>query len=102
MFTKKATALSTPRRARFKNLDNVPLPDRSLFDNQAYKRYYLDKFGYSTSSIITSRGCPFSCDFCSRPIFGADMRTRSVGNIVDDRLAGGNCNDKPKGANRHI
>ncbi len=34
--------------------------------------------------MITSRGCPFSCDFCSRPIFGNDFRTRSPDNIVDE------------------
>ena len=34
--------------------------------------------------MITSRGCPFSCDFCSRPIFGTKIRSRSIGNIVDE------------------
>ena len=34
--------------------------------------------------MITSRGCPFSCDFCSRPVFGTSFRLRSAGNIVDE------------------
>ncbi len=66
------------------DLDGLAFPTRELFDNEAYKRYYLDRFGYSTSSMITSRGCPFSCDFCSRPIFGTNIRTRSAQNIVDE------------------
>ncbi len=66
------------------DLDGLAFPTRELFDNEAYKKYYVERFGYSTSSMITSRGCPFSCDFCSRPIFGTKIRSRSVGNIVDE------------------
>lgn len=76
--------VNTGPREFIENLDSLAFPTRDLFDNEAYKKYYLEHFGYSTTSMITSRGCPFSCDFCSRPIFGADMRTRSVGNIVDE------------------
>lgn len=74
----------TAPRAFIKNLDSLPFPTRSHFDNDAYKKYYNKNFHYTTTSMITSRGCPFSCDFCSRPIFGADMRARSVGNIADE------------------
>jgi anaerobic magnesium-protoporphyrin IX monomethyl ester cyclase len=76
--------VDTGAREFVKDLDSLRFPSRGLFDNEAYKKYYKDNFGYTTTSMITSRGCPFSCDFCSRPIFGADMRTRSVGNIVDE------------------
>jgi len=74
----------TKPRPFIRNLDSLGYPSRELFDNQAYQKYYLDRFGYSTSSMITSRGCPFSCDFCSRPIFGVDMRSRSVDSIVGE------------------
>jgi len=74
----------TAAREFIENLDTLAFPPRELFDNEAYKKYYQNRVGYSTTSMITSRGCPFSCDFCSRPIFGADIRTRSVGNIVDE------------------
>jgi anaerobic magnesium-protoporphyrin IX monomethyl ester cyclase len=74
----------TEPRKFIEHLDSLAFPSRELFDNEAYKKYYRDRFGYSTSAMITSRGCPFSCDFCSRPIFGAEMRSRSVDNIVDE------------------
>jgi anaerobic magnesium-protoporphyrin IX monomethyl ester cyclase len=76
--------IKTDHREFIQELDSLAFPARDLFDNEAYKKYYKDHFGYSITSMITSRGCPFSCDFCSRPIFGADMRARSVGNIVDE------------------
>jgi anaerobic magnesium-protoporphyrin IX monomethyl ester cyclase len=76
--------IKTAPREFIEELNSLPFPTRDLFDNEAYKKYYQDHFGYSITSMITSRGCPFSCDFCSRPIFGTDMRTRSVANIVDE------------------
>jgi anaerobic magnesium-protoporphyrin IX monomethyl ester cyclase len=74
----------TPPREFIQNLDSVLFPARDLFDNQAYKAYFARNFGYTTTSIITSRGCPFQCDFCSRPVFGNQFRTRSAVNIVDE------------------
>jgi anaerobic magnesium-protoporphyrin IX monomethyl ester cyclase len=76
--------IKTEPREFIEDLNSLAFPTRDLFDNEAYKKYYLDHFGYSITSMITSRGCPFSCDFCSRPFFGADMRTRSVDSIVDE------------------
>ena len=75
--------LTSPRKF-VENLDALPFPSRELFDNDAYKRYYLKRFGYSISPMITSRGCPFSCDFCSRPVFGQSIRSRSAINVVDE------------------
>jgi anaerobic magnesium-protoporphyrin IX monomethyl ester cyclase len=64
------------------DLDAVPFPSREMFDNQSYKSYYSRNFGYTTTSIITSRGCPFRCDFCSRPILGNGFRTRTAANVA--------------------
>ncbi|UCH71155.1 MAG: cobalamin-dependent protein, partial [Candidatus Bathyarchaeota archaeon] len=74
----------TSPRGFIQNLDSIPLPARELFDNQAYKDYYSKKFGYTITSMITSRGCPFNCDFCSQPIFGNKFRTSSAANIVGE------------------
>jgi anaerobic magnesium-protoporphyrin IX monomethyl ester cyclase len=71
-------------RGFVENLDELPFPSRELFDNDAYKGYYRRRSSYSISPMITSRGCPFSCDFCSRPVFGQSFRTRSATNIVDE------------------
>lgn len=84
VYRRGAEVIRTSPRGFIADLDSIPFPLRSQFDNDAYKAYYRRRFRYTTTSMITSRGCPFSCDFCSRPIFGADMRTRSVKNIVDE------------------
>ncbi len=74
----------TPPRRFIQNLDNIPFPSRELFDNETYKKYYSRNFGYTTTSVMTSRGCPFQCGFCSRPVFGNEFRSRSASNIVDE------------------
>jgi anaerobic magnesium-protoporphyrin IX monomethyl ester cyclase len=74
----------TSQRKQVEALDSLSFPAREFFDNEAYKQHYLKRFGYSISPLITSRGCPFSCDFCSRPVFGQTFRSRSAGNVVDE------------------
>ena len=74
----------TQPREYILDLDSVPFPSRELFDNERYQNHYSNRFGYTTTSVMTSRGCPFSCDFCSRPVFGNNLRTRSAENIVDE------------------
>lgn len=84
MFKEKGRIVATPARDFAGDLDKIPFPSRELFDNQAYKNYYSRNFGYTTTAIITSRGCPFQCDFCSRPIFGNTFRSRTANNIVQE------------------
>lgn len=84
MFKEKGRIVATPARDFVDDLDKIPFPSRELFDNQAYKNYYSRNFGYTTTAIITSRGCPFQCDFCSRPIFGNTFRSRTANNIVQE------------------
>lgn len=73
-----------PSRGFIQDLDSIPFPAREMFDNESYKNYYSRNYWYTTTSVMTSRGCPFQCDFCSRPVFGNVFRTRSAANIVDE------------------
>jgi len=73
-------------------LETFALPDRSDFDHAAYQREWQEKSGVKATSIMTSLGCPFSCDFCSRPIFGAAVRRRSLDAVfaeIDQIVADG-------------
>ncbi len=82
VFKKDGRAVHTAQRGFIENLDALPFPSRDLFDDSHYKAYYAKHFGYTTTPMISSRGCPFSCDFCSRPVFGQHLRMRSPENIV--------------------
>jgi anaerobic magnesium-protoporphyrin IX monomethyl ester cyclase len=83
-FKEKDQITFTASRPFIEDLDSVPFPSREMFDNDAYKNYYLKNFGYSTTSVMTSRGCPFQCDFCSRPVFGNRFRSRTAANVADE------------------
>lgn len=64
-----------PRGPLVKDIDQLPIPDRSLVDRADY-------FG---EVILTSRGCPFNCAYCaSRNIWGKSVRFRSIQSIIGE------------------
>ncbi len=66
------------------NLDTIPFPARDMFPNQSYKYFWQAHHGYTVTSQITTRGCPYLCDFCSNPVFGRSYRERSAKNVVTE------------------
>jgi anaerobic magnesium-protoporphyrin IX monomethyl ester cyclase len=74
----------TEPRAHQQDLDQIPFPARDLFPNQDYTLYWRRRFGTACTAVITTRGCPFSCEFCSRSVFGASYRERSPENVLDE------------------
>jgi anaerobic magnesium-protoporphyrin IX monomethyl ester cyclase len=67
-----------------KEIDTFPLPFRRDFDHAAYQDIWSRQDGSKTTSIITTFGCPFNCDFCSRPIFGNHFRRRNLDKVFDE------------------
>jgi anaerobic magnesium-protoporphyrin IX monomethyl ester cyclase len=80
----ESRVVHTRIREAIQDLDRLPFPARDQLDHEAYKKHYKERYGYTTTSAISSRGCPFQCDFCSRAVFGHEFRTRSAENIVDE------------------
>jgi anaerobic magnesium-protoporphyrin IX monomethyl ester cyclase len=67
-----------------KNLDTIPFPARHLLKHLVYGREYNPRLNAGEfTSIITSRGCPYSCRFCSRgSVSMHHYQTRSPDNIL--------------------
>jgi len=64
-----------------KNIDDIPFPDRDLVDIRGY-HYFID--GKLATTVITSRGCPFSCQFCANNAWGKTVRLRSPENVTQE------------------
>jgi anaerobic magnesium-protoporphyrin IX monomethyl ester cyclase len=77
-------AASTPARALMSDLDSQPYPDREAIDLPGYLNAWRERHGSGTVSLITARGCPYTCTWCSRSVFGETHRRRSVGNVADE------------------
>ena len=78
------TVVRTPPRALLPDLDAQPFPDREAVNLPAYLEAWRHHHGAGTVSLITARGCPYSCTWCSRSVFGETHRRRSVGNVADE------------------
>lgn len=81
------TVVRTPPRPLLPNLDAQPFPDREAIDLPAYLDAWRRHHGAGTVSLITARGCPYSCTWCSRSVFGESHRRRSVVNVADEVAA---------------
>jgi radical SAM superfamily enzyme YgiQ (UPF0313 family) len=67
-----------------KELDRLPFPARDLLPNDEYIHYGRKKYGYAITTVMSTRGCPFRCEFCSNVVFGASFRERSAQSVVDE------------------
>jgi len=65
-------------------INQFPIPDRSMFDHTTYQATWLEKDGSRTTSIMITLGCPFDCDFCSRPVFGHLYRKRDLDLVFEE------------------
>jgi len=65
-------------------LNKLPLPDRSGFDHEHYQSFWRETYGHTQTNIIITRGCPFSCDFCSKPIWGNIHRKPPLNRVLEE------------------
>ena len=74
--------IDNPERRLSDDLDILPFPAKDLFNYDEYIRYKEDISKFA--NILTSRGCPGRCSFCSKVIFGKKYRFRSPKNIISE------------------
>ena len=77
-------AAAAPPRPFAADLDALPFPARDLLPNAAYIRHGRRRYGYAVTTVMSSRGCPFACEFCSNVVFGSSYRERSPASVVDE------------------
>ena len=66
-----------PKREVLKNLDELPMPAWDLIDINAYKEVWSRSGKKFTLNIATTRGCPYKCNWCAKPIYGVRYNSHS-------------------------
>ncbi len=74
----------TPARAQIRDLDAQPWPAREAVNIQQYVDTWRTHHGKGSVSLITARGCPFHCRWCSHQVFGKTHRRRKPGFVADE------------------
>ncbi len=78
--------LGNTARAVNADLDALPLPAWDLVDMENYRRTWTQAHGYFSLNMATSRGCPYRCNWCAKPIFGQKYRCRSARSVAAELL----------------
>src|SRR5690606_22740075 len=73
----------TEARKVLKDLDYLPLPACDLIDLQTYKETWMNKHGYFSINFVTTRGCPYKCNWCAKPVYGNRYNSHSPERIVE-------------------
>lgn len=73
-----------PDRALLASLDGHPWPDREAIALEPYLDTWRRHHGYGSVSLITARGCPYTCRWCSRAVYGESHRRRPVDDVVEE------------------
>jgi anaerobic magnesium-protoporphyrin IX monomethyl ester cyclase len=79
----------TAPRGGVRDLDALPLPAWDLVDAEAYRLAWRRAHGRLSWNVVTSRGCPYGCNWCAKPVFGRRYAQRSPASVAEElrRLA---------------
>ena len=81
-FRQQEAVIKTVKRSLLKELDELPFPAWDIVDIEPYRKTWLRHKGYFSLNMATTRGCPFKCNWCAKPIYGNRYNTRSPQNVV--------------------
>ncbi len=74
--------IRTNSRPVIRNLDELPFPAWDLVDIDRYREIWMRRHGRFSLNMVTSRGCPFHCNWCAKPIWGQRYNVRSPENVA--------------------
>jgi anaerobic magnesium-protoporphyrin IX monomethyl ester cyclase len=83
-FKENKEIVRTSQRQIVKDLDTFPMPAWDLIDIPSYKKIWMENHGYFSLNIATTRGCPFKCNWCAKPIYGNRYNSRSPQKVAKE------------------
>ena len=76
----------TAPRAPSSDLDSLPAPAWHLIDVERYRKAWMAKHGFFSLNAVSSRGCPYRCNWCAKPIYGNAYHARSPRSVAAEML----------------
>lgn len=73
---------TSPARRVTRRLDTIPFPARDLIDIDRYREIWVREHGRFSMNMVTTRGCPFHCNWCAKPLYGQIYSSRSPTNVA--------------------
>lgn len=86
-FLKHGEFIQTEEREKIKDLDQLPLPNRKKINLHLYLDAWKNFHGSNAISVSTMRGCPYTCKWCSRAVYGLSYRRRSPEKVVEELIS---------------
>ena len=83
-FLENDTIIQTNARTKFKELDELPLPNREAINMHNYLETWKNNHGESSMTISTQRGCPYTCKWCSTAVYGQSYRRRPANQVATE------------------
>src|SRR5207249_436928 len=85
VFKRDGQLVKSTARQRSKDMTHLPLPYRGDVPNDDYILYWRKHWKDATTPLMSTRGCPFRCDFCHKSVFGDLFSARPI-ESVDERV----------------
>lgn len=85
-FRKGPDIVQTAPREFIRDINSIPLPAYHLFSFHKYRPLIGWYRRLPWANIITSRGCPYSCIYCNKKVWGFTCRLRTAENVLDEIL----------------
>jgi len=82
VFKRDGEVVRTQALGSTRDMSSLPLPYRGDLPNQQYIEYWRKHWKDATTPLMSTRGCPFRCEFCHKPVFGDLFRARPAASVI--------------------
>ena len=83
-FLEDGKLVKTAARPLLRDLDALPFPAWDLVDVERYRSAWLERHDFFSVNMVTTRGCPYHCNWCAKPIYGQRYQSRSPASVAEE------------------
>ena len=80
----QGATIRTTKRNLIRDLDELPFPAWDLVNIEPYRKMWMRSKGYFSINMATTRGCPFKCNWCAKPIYGNRYHSRTPQHVTEE------------------